>query len=114
MATAKYNDLVRAVKTLEENYQLYSRKSEESRIADALDRQKIANITVVEPPEVPTSPVPRSNALLIGAILLGLSLILCAAVISGLHGQELFTPQAIYQVSGIQVLATVPEKRIRR
>ena len=111
-ATAKYNDLVHDVKSLEENYQLYARKSEESRIADALDRQKIANVTVVEAPEVPTSPVPRSSRLWIGAMLLGLCLILCGAVISGLHGQELYTPRAIYQSSGIQVIATVPEKRV--
>ena len=113
-ATAKYNDLVREVKTLEENYQLYSRKWEESRIADALDRQKIANVTVVEAPEVPASTAPRSRLLPAGAILLGLFLVLCLAVISGIHGQALYTPQAIYQASGIPVLATVPETRWQR
>ena len=113
-ATTPYNDMVREVKSLEENYQLYSRKWEESRIADALDSQKIANITVVEPPEVPGSPVPRSSMLPIGAILLGLALILIAAVLTGLHGQRLHTPQSIYLASGIQVLATVPEKRVKQ
>lgn len=113
-STAPYNDMVREVKSLEENYQLYSRKWEESRIADALDRQKIANITVVESPEVPASPVPRSLMLPIGAILLGLALILIAAVLTGLHGQILHTPQSVYLASGIQVLATVPEKRVKK
>ena len=113
-ATANYNDLVREVKTLEENYQLYSRKWEEARIADALDLQKIANITVVENPEVPASAVARSPLLPIGAVLLGLCLIFCAAVITGLHGQELYTPESIYQASGIQVLATVPEESWKR
>ena len=110
-STAAYTDLVREVKTLEDNYQLYSRKWEEARIADALDGQKIANITVVEPPEVPTSPVHRSSILPVGTLLLGLCCIFFTAAVKGLHGQELYTPHAIFLASGIQVLATVPEKR---
>ena len=113
-ATAPYTDLVREVKTLEDNYQLYARKWEESRIADALDRQKIANITVVEQPEVPSAPMHRSLIMPIGTVLLGLCLILFAAVLTGLHGQELHTPQAIFEASGIQVLATLPEMRRTR
>jgi uncharacterized protein involved in exopolysaccharide biosynthesis len=108
-----YTELVREVKTLEENYQLYSRKFEESRIADALDSQKIANVTVVEPPDVPTLPVARSLIFPIGTVLLGLCLILFAAVLTGLHGQALHTPHAVFQASGIRVLATVPEMRRR-
>jgi len=113
-ATASYNDLLREVKSLEENYQLYSRKWEEARIASALDQQKIANVTVVEDPEVPASPAPRSLLLPAGAILLGLCLILCAAVLTGVHGQELHTPEAIFQASGVQVLATIPERSRQR
>jgi len=113
-STAAYTDLVREVRTLEENYQLYSRKWEESRIADALDRQKIANVTVVEQPEIPSEPVHRSRILPIGTFLLGFCLILFAAVLTGLHGQELHTPHAIFEASGIQVLATVPETRRQR
>lgn len=113
-ATAAYTELQREVKTLEENYQLYSRKFEESRIADALDRQKIANVTVVEPPNVPTAPMPRSLILPVGTFLLGVILIFFAAILTGLHGQELHTPQAIYESCGIQVLATLPEIRRTR
>lgn len=113
-ATASYNDLLREVKSLEENYQLYSRKWEEARIANALDLQKIANVTVVESPEAPASPAPRSALLPAGAILLGLCLILCAAVLTGIHGQKLHTPEAIYQASGVQVLATIPERSRQR
>ena len=110
-ATASYFALVREVKSLEDKFQLYSRKWEESRIADALDQQKIANITVVEAPEAPGAKVTRSPLLPIGAVLLSWCLILCAAVLSGLHGEQLYTPQAIFQATGIQVLATVPEQK---
>lgn len=113
-ATASYNDLLREVKSLEENYQLYSRKWEEVRIASALDREKIANVTIVEKPEVPSEPAPRSLLLPAGAMLLGLVLILCVALLSGVHGQELHTPEAIFQASGLQVLATIPERSKQR
>ncbi len=113
-ATAGYTELVREVKQLEENYHLYSRKWEESRIADALDQQKIANVTVVEQPEVAALPVHRSLILPVGTVLLGLCLILFIAVLSGARGEDLYTPQAVFEASGIQVLATVPEFRKKR
>jgi uncharacterized protein involved in exopolysaccharide biosynthesis len=50
-------DLQRTAKTEEENYLLYQRKEEEARINDALDRGGILNVTIAEPPSVPTLPV---------------------------------------------------------
>jgi uncharacterized protein involved in exopolysaccharide biosynthesis len=47
------DDLTRKVKEYEDNYLLYSKKGEEARIADALDRQRVANISVVQAAAVP-------------------------------------------------------------
>jgi uncharacterized protein involved in exopolysaccharide biosynthesis len=60
-------------------YQLYARKSEESRVSTALDKQGIINVKVAEPARVPfkaTSPnVPLNLAMgLIGGLVLGLAL----------------------------------------
>lgn len=55
--TGEYDDLVRQVKLAEDNYLLYQKRREESRLADAMDRQRILNVSVVEevvPPAVPT------------------------------------------------------------
>ncbi|HYR88193.1 MAG TPA: Wzz/FepE/Etk N-terminal domain-containing protein [Terriglobia bacterium] len=41
-------DLVRSAKTAEETYLLYARKQEEARISDALDRQRIVNVSIAE------------------------------------------------------------------
>jgi len=55
-ATAAYEDLERTQKEAEENYALYSRKSEEARIAESLDKQKIANVAIAETPSEPHVP----------------------------------------------------------
>ena len=49
----------------------YERKEEETRISDALDQTRIANVVAVEPPMVPTTPSGTGRALLflIGAVL---------------------------------------------
>ena len=72
-ATAEYDDLTRTQKKAEENYLLYARKTEESRIGESLDRQKIANVAIAEPPtepHLPSKPNVRLN-LTLGALLAG-------------------------------------------
>jgi uncharacterized protein involved in exopolysaccharide biosynthesis len=55
-ATAAYDDLLRDQKEAEDNYLLYAKKTEEARIAESLDRQKIANVAIAETPVVPHLP----------------------------------------------------------
>jgi uncharacterized protein involved in exopolysaccharide biosynthesis len=72
-STTKYEDLMRSRKEAEDNYLLYARKMEEARIADSLDQQKIANVTIAENPVEPLLPskpdVPVNLAL--GTLLAG-------------------------------------------
>lgn len=64
------NDLMRTVKAGEENYMLYLQKEEEARIAEALDRRRIINVAIAEPPAVPALPSnSRFLTLLMGGIL---------------------------------------------
>jgi uncharacterized protein involved in exopolysaccharide biosynthesis len=49
-------ELIRAVKTAEDNFDLYERKAEEARIGDALDRTRIVNVALAEAPTVPALP----------------------------------------------------------
>jgi len=72
-ATAEYDDLTRTQKKAEENYLLYAKKTEEARIAESLDRQKIANVAIAEPPNephLPSKPNVRLN-LTLGVLLAG-------------------------------------------
>jgi uncharacterized protein involved in exopolysaccharide biosynthesis len=73
-ATAEYEELVRNRKEAEDNYLLYRHKTEEARIADSLDRQKIGNVAIAENPVEPQAPskpnVPQNLAL--GILMAGL------------------------------------------
>lgn len=52
-ATANHNDLERAVKIAEENFLMYQRKLEEARLAEALDKQRLLNVAILEKAAVP-------------------------------------------------------------
>lgn len=84
--TAEHDDLARRVKLAEENFLLYQRKREESRLADALDRERILNVSIVEQAAPPAVPVDQHRAalLLLSAVMaafasLGLTLVIDSA-----------------------------------
>src|SRR6185295_11433216 len=86
--TTKHNDLQRDMKQAEENYQLYAKKREESRIADELDRQKITNVSIAEVPaaaQLPSSPNRLLNLVLglIFAVFLSLGTVFSAELLTG-------------------------------
>jgi uncharacterized protein involved in exopolysaccharide biosynthesis len=66
-------DLSRERDIAEQNYQTYLKKLEEARISDEMDREKIANISVIQKAAVPRVPVrPRKKLnLILGAFLGG-------------------------------------------
>jgi uncharacterized protein involved in exopolysaccharide biosynthesis len=108
--TMKHNDFQRQVKEAEENYQLYSKKREESRIADELDRQKITNVSIAEAPtpaQVPTSPNRPLN-LVLGIVLGGL-LCLGSVFAAELLDDTAYSARQLEALTGGPVLATVPE-----
>lgn len=70
-ASVRHDALVRHVKELEDNYQLYEKKREESRIAQSLDQQRITNVAVIEQPSIPVLPAsPRIKLDLFLALIL--------------------------------------------
>ena len=72
-AEMRLGELERQVKINEDNYQLYLKKMEESRISNAMDNQKLANISVVDPALSPLKPVKPKILLNIAlSIILGL------------------------------------------
>jgi uncharacterized protein involved in exopolysaccharide biosynthesis len=65
-------ELERQVELNEENYQLYIKNMEEARISGAMDNQKIANISVIEPALPPIKPVkPKKLLNIILSFILG-------------------------------------------
>jgi len=112
--TTKHDDLQRQKKEAEDNYQLYAKKREETRIADELDRQKITNVSIAESatvPQIPSSPNRPVN-LMLGLVLAGflsLGTVFSAEMLS----DAINTPRQLEALTGAMVLATVPEKSKR-
>jgi uncharacterized protein involved in exopolysaccharide biosynthesis len=109
---AVQQDLRRSMKTAEENYLLYKKKQEEARISDALDRTRIANVVVAEPPTVPTSPASNGRVLIlaIGAVLaaiMGLAVAFLLAYIS----PYVQSPEDVEDTLGVPVLASLSARR---
>jgi uncharacterized protein involved in exopolysaccharide biosynthesis len=108
-ASVQEDALQRSVKVSEEHYLLYAKKQEEARIADSLDRQKIANVAIAEAPVehyLPTKPnVPLNLALgFIIAVVAGIGGALGIEFVGG----KLHTPAELEHATGFRVLATVP------
>jgi uncharacterized protein involved in exopolysaccharide biosynthesis len=70
--TPEQRRLARAVQMAEDNVRLYDTKLEEARIADALDREKITNVTVAQAPVVPAEPSSSRQLILAAGFLLAL------------------------------------------
>ncbi|MBI3666857.1 MAG: hypothetical protein HY236_11655 [Acidobacteria bacterium] len=108
--TADHKDLQRRVKVAEENYLLYQKKQEESRIADAMDQQKILNVSVLERAVPPALPVERHQLLI---LLLGLVVAAFAGAGCALMAEH-FNPSIwgateLITYTGLPVLATIPK-----
>ena len=110
-ATTPHDNLSRQVKQADENYRLYAKKQEESRIADELDKQKISNVTIAEAPTVPRVPY-KSNRLATALIGLGLGLMLGlgGAVTAEFFRETVHTPRELEVLTGVPVLATFPHQ----
>ena len=107
--TLKHIELERRVKELKDNYELFAKKRDEALVTDALDKQKISNVSIAETPSapsLPSSPNRRLN-LLLGLFLAGF-LGLGSAIGAEFLRDTVHTPRELEAISNYPVLATVP------
>lgn len=101
-------DLERAVKIQQDNYDLYQHKREEARINAALDERGILDVSVSEQPIVPA--LPARSLMLVGliAIIVGVLACIFAAFVADSTDPTFRTPEELAAYLGAPVLASLP------
>jgi uncharacterized protein involved in exopolysaccharide biosynthesis len=112
-STNEHAALQRRTKDAEDNYQLYSKKQEEARIADELDQKKITNVAIAEAPVVQRLPI-RPNRPLILALGLFLAVFISVAFVlaAELMRDTVHTPRELELLAGAPVIATIPHSNL--
>jgi uncharacterized protein involved in exopolysaccharide biosynthesis len=111
---AVQNNLARAVKIAEDNYLLYSRKREEARISDALDRKRIVNVSIAEAATVPALPEQNLGWLLVGGIFMATITSVGSACVVDRIDPSFRTPAELGRYLEVPVLASIPESTSRQ
>jgi uncharacterized protein involved in exopolysaccharide biosynthesis len=103
------HDLVRAQKIAEENYELYLKKQEEARISNALDRQRIVNVAIMEEATAPTEPsAPRRSLIVVAGGVIAALVSLGSAFARDHMDSSFKTPEDVVAFLNIPVLAALP------
>lgn len=110
-STAGYNDLRRKLQQSQADYALYAQRRDEARISEALDRQKLFNVAVLQGPFASTEAVrPKPILYMTTAAVLGLLLGVFFAVYADLAGGEVHTPSQLDAWTGVRTLATFADE----
>ena len=101
-------NLTRTSKEDEGNYELYTKKKEEARIEDALDRTRLLNVSVIENATLPSIPTRSPFLFVLVAVLLASAVSLGVVFAIDYADQSFRTPSEVISELRIPVLAAVP------
>ncbi len=106
------HDLQREASSEEGKYLMYQRKREEARVDDALDKQRMLNVAVVEPPTVPA--LPSHSPLLFAAVIFAGMVCLTVGTFWTLEyfDSTLRTTSEVEALLNIPVFASVPRQSV--
>ncbi len=109
----KLNQLEQSVDVNRQNYRLYLAKFEESRISDAMDNKKMANVSLMQSAFIPLKPVsPKVLLNIVLAIFLGGFGGLGLAFFTEYLDDSLGKPEHVEKVLQLPVLASIPKLEI--
>jgi uncharacterized protein involved in exopolysaccharide biosynthesis len=100
--------LVRAARNTEEQYELYLKKQEEARVADALDHQRILNVALAEPATVPSLASSDGWAKLLASFLMACLVSLGFGFLKDYLDPSFRTVEEVRATLGVPVLAALP------
>jgi polysaccharide biosynthesis transport protein len=112
--TMKQADLTREVNANQANYLLYLSKREQERTSDALDEKRIANVAIAVPPVLPILPWIGPMLIIACGIALAAFTSTGAAFLAEYLNPSMRTPTDVLEVLRIPVLASVPNRPLRR
>ena len=112
-AAGQYNLLQRHVTELETLTNLYKKQSDQARVDDLLDRQRIANVTVAEQPSKPELPSsPKRGLLFCFGFAWSFLAALGTAFALDLATERVSTPYELEEIPELPLLACVPASAI--
>jgi len=104
------DELLRDLKTAEEKYLIYINKREESRISDALDQDRILDVSLAESPSVPALPLRSGLGFGMIGLILATTFSTGFSFISDYLDPSFRTPDEVMGFLGTPVLASLPQK----
>ena len=106
----EFNHLQQEVEIDRQSYRLYLTKFEESRVSDAMDTDKIVNVKLIEPANIPLKPVsPRVYMNMVLGIFLGGFVAVGLAFFSEYKDDSLEKDEDVENHLHLPVLASIPE-----
>jgi uncharacterized protein involved in exopolysaccharide biosynthesis len=103
--------LERSVQTAKDAYLSYTRKSEEARAAEALNRSRILNVSVAQPATAPLRPVfPKVPLNTFAGLILGLILGVAAAYREEENDPKIYSSATISEVTGLETVAVLSDE----
>ncbi len=103
-----FRELDRERSINEENYRTYTTRLEEARITEEFDRNKSANIRIIQSAEPPTQGKNLRMPIIAASIFLGLLSALATAFVVAQMRQTYLTPDDVERSLGLPVLLVVP------
>ena len=105
----KIRRLLRELSINEENYRRYSENLEQVRIDHALKSEKISNISIIQPANLPILPVGTSKQLVVAlGFVLGIGCAACTALFSTYIDHSIVTPEQVKDKLDLPTLASIP------
>ena len=105
---SEFQALKRDVASNEKKYNTYLERMEEARISEEMSRKKMANVSVIQPAEVPAKPItPRKGRNILLGMFLGAVIGLGVAFFSEYTSESFSTPGIAERQLALPVLATI-------
>ena len=104
----EYRDLKRTRDVLDQSLRTISQSSEETHLANALERAAGANVRVVQPPDAPLAGTTQRTVMLLGGVLLGLLFAAATLAVLLALGRVALSATDVERQLGLPVLVTAP------